>query len=193
MNDFLVEVSARHVHLSDFAVKTLFGEGYNLTFKKELSQIGQFVCNEKVCVVGEKGSFKSVSVLGPNRKDVQIELSKTDARKIGVNAPIKESGDLQESGSCKLIGPKGEIFLKKGVIVAKRHIHANEQDAANLGVKNGDVVFVNILTEQRGLIFKDVVVRVSNSFSLAMHIDTDEANAANVLKNSKGEIVKINF
>lgn len=192
MNDFLVEVSARHVHLSDFAVKTLFGEGYTLTFKKELSQIGQFVCNEKICVVGEKGSFKTVSVLGPTRKEVQVELSKTDARKIGIDAPIRESGDLEKSGACKLVGPKGEIFLNQGVIIAKRHIHANEQDAVKLGVKNGEVVFVNILTEQRSLIFKDVVVRVSNKFNLAMHIDTDEANAANVLKNSKGEIVKIN-
>lgn len=192
MNSFLVEVSARHVHLNDFAVKTLFGENYNLTFKKELSQIGQFVCNEKICVVGEKGSFKTVSVLGPTRKEVQIELSKTDAIKVGINAPIKESGDLKNSGACKLIGPKGELFLKQGVIIAKRHIHANEQDAANLKVKNGDVVFVNILTEQRSLIFKDVVVRVSNNFNLAMHIDTDEANAANVLKSCKGEIFKTN-
>lgn len=180
MKEFLVEVSARHVHLNRSAVEILFGEGYQLKFKKELSQKGQFVCFEKVVVQGEKGSFESVSILGPERDFVQVELSKTDARKIGVVAPIRESGDLNESGGCKLIGPKAELILKSGVIVAKRHIHANLEDAKELGVKDREIVCVDVMSEERRLVFKDVVVRVSKDFSLAMHIDTDEANAANV-------------
>ena len=193
MNDeILVEVSARHVHLNREAVEILFGEGYELTFKKKLSQKGQFVCEEKVAVVGEKSSFKKVSVLGPERKNVQVEISKTDARTIGVEAPIKESGDLNGAAACKLIGPKGEMELKNGVIVAKRHIHASNEDALKLGVKNGDNVSVEVLTKERSLIFKDVIVRVSNEFTLAMHIDTDEANAANVITTAKARIVNLN-
>lgn len=190
--EILVEVSARHVHLNREAVEILFGKGYELKFKKDLSQKGQFVCEEKVCVVGEKASFKKVSVLGPERKNVQVEISKTDARTIGVDAPIKESGELKNAASCKLVGPEGELELKNAVIVAKRHIHASNEDALKLGVKNGDIVLVEVLTKERGLIFKDVVVRVSNEFNLAMHIDTDEANAANVSTTAKAKIFKLN-
>ncbi len=191
--EILVEVSARHVHLNREAVEILFGKGYELTFKKALSQKGQFVCEEKVAVVGGKSSFKKVSVLGPERKNVQVEISKTDARTIGVEAPIKESGDLNGAASCKLVGPNGELELKNGVIVAKRHIHASSEDALKLGVKNGDIVSVEVLTRERALIFKDVVVRVSNEFNLAMHIDTDEANAANVITTAKAKIINLNW
>ncbi len=190
-NKFLIETSARHVHLNKEALNLLFGEGYVLRPKKELSQKGQFVCEEKIAVVGEKASFKSVSILGPERKDVQVEISKTDARNIGVEAFIRESGDLKGTAGCKLIGPKGELILKEGVIVAKRHIHANFDDAEKMQLKNGDIVFVNVLSQDRGLIFKDVVVRVNDSYSLAMHIDTDEANAANIISTCTGEIFKV--
>lgn len=186
---FMVEVSARHVHLNKEAVKLLFGEGYSLKVKKNLSQKGQYVCEEKVAVVGLKGSFKAVSVLGPERDYVQVEISKTDARTIGVDAPICESGNLNGSGKCKLIGPKGELELKQGVIVAKRHIHASKEEALKLGAKNGEIVSVLISSKERSLVFNDVVVRVSDEYSLAMHIDTDEANAANVAGDTKGELV----
>ena len=192
MKRFLVEVSARHIHLNREAVEILFGKGYELKVKKYLSQKGQFVCFEKIAVQGERGRFEAVSVLGPERDFVQVELSKTDARNIGVVAPIRESGDLYESGGCKLVGPKAEIVLEKGVIVAKRHIHANLEDAKELGVKDKDIVCVNVISEERGLIFKDVLVRVSKDFNLAMHIDTDEANAANVAANCEAEIVNLN-
>ena len=188
---FLIETSARHVHLNRMAVEVLFGEGYSLNVKKDLSQKGQFVCEEKVAVVGEKSRFNSVSVLGPEREEVQVEISKTDARSIGVEAFIRESGDLKGTAGCKLVGPKGELILKEGVIVAKRHIHANFEDAKEMKVSNGEIVFVNVLSQDRGLIFKDVVVRVSNSYSLAMHIDTDEANAANIISTCMGEIFKV--
>lgn len=187
---FMVETSARHVHLSPADLATLFGEGYKLTWKKDLSQPGQFACEERVTVVGPKKELKGVSVLGPERKQTQVELSMTDARSIGIAAPIRESGDLAGSGACKLIGPKGEIEISEGVIVAKRHIHATTADAEALGVKNGDIVSVKLDTDGRSLIFGDVVVRVSDSYALAMHIDTDESNAASCPRDAVGEIVK---
>ena len=140
---FMVETSARHVHLSPADLETLFGAGYELTWKKDLSQPGQFACEERVTVVGPKKELKGVSVLGPVRKQTQVELSMTDARSIGIAAPIRESGDLAGSGACKIIGPKGEIEISEGVIVAKRHIHATLAEAEALGVKNGDIVSVD--------------------------------------------------
>ncbi|MEG2081179.1 MAG: PduL/EutD family phosphate acyltransferase, partial [Oscillospiraceae bacterium] len=125
----LIETSARHVHVSDEALKILFGEGYELTKKKDLSQPGQFACEERVAVVGSKGSFPAVSILGPVRPDTQVELSASDARSIGVSAPVRESGDIEGSGACKIVGPKGEIDIDRGVIVAKRHIHMTPEDA----------------------------------------------------------------
>lgn len=187
---FIIETSARHVHVTKEALETLFGEGYELTVKKNLSQPGQFACEERVAVVGPKGQFPAVSILGPVRPETQVELSASDARSIGVSAPIRESGDIIGSGSCKLVGPKGEVELSEGVIVAKRHIHATPEDAEALGVKDKDIVNVKVDSYDRSLIFGDVVVRVSPKYALAMHIDTDESNAACVTPGMQVEIVK---
>lgn len=167
----------RHVHLSQQDLETLFGEGYQLTNKKDLSQPGQFACTERVDVVGSKKTLAGVTILGPVRGKSQVELSLTDARSIGVDAPIRESGDVAGSGSCRLVGPKGEVELKEGVIAAKRHIHMTPADAEAFGVKDKDVVSVRIASAGRSLVFGDTVVRVSPKFALAMHIDTDESNA----------------
>ena len=187
---FMVETSARHVHVSQADLETLFGAGYELTKKKDLSQPGQYACEERVTIVGSKKELAGVSILGPVRKETQVELSLTDARSIGVTAPVRESGDLAGSGACRIIGPKGEIEITQGVIAAKRHIHATTKDAAALGVSNGDIVSVRIDTDGRSLIFGDVVVRVSDSYALAMHIDTDESNAAGCGRDVQGEILK---
>lgn len=190
-NQVLVEISARHVHLSKKDLETLFGEGYELTVKKDLSQPGQFACEERVKVIGTKGEFPAVSILGPCRKATQIELSLTDARSIGVSAPVRESGDIAGSGACKLVGPAGEVDLTEGVIAAKRHIHATTADAEKMGLTNGQIVQVEIPTSNgRNLTFGDVVVRVSDSYALAMHIDTDEANAAGMAPNTMGTVIK---
>ena len=186
---FVVETSARHVHVTQEDLETLFGKGHELTKKKDLSQPGQFACEEKVTIVGSKKEMKA-SILGPVRPETQVELSLTDARSIGVDAPIRESGDVAGSGACKLVGPAGEVELKEGVIAAKRHIHATPEDAEKLGVKDKDVVSVKIDTEGRSLVFGDVVVRVSPKYALAMHIDTDESNAAACGREGFGEIVK---
>ena len=187
---FLVETSARHVHVTQEHLEILFGKGYELTKKKDLSQPGQYACEERVTVVGPKKELKGVSILGPVRKATQVELSLTDARSIGVAAPVRESGDVAGSAGCKLIGPAGEVELTEGVIAAKRHIHATPADAEQLGVKNGDIVSVKVDTDGRSLVFGDVVVRVSDSYALAMHIDTDESNAANCKGEVYCEIVK---
>lgn len=187
---FLVETSARHVHVTQEHLEILFGKGYELTKKKDLSQPGQYACEERVTVVGPKKELKGVSILGPVRKATQVELSLTDARSIGVAAPVRESGDVAGSAGCKLIGPAGEVELTEGVIDAKRHIHATPADAEQLGVKNGDIVSVKVDTDGRSLVFGDVVVRVSDSYALAMHIDTDESNAAGCGREQYGEIVK---
>ena len=186
---FVVETSARHVHVTQEDLETLFGKGHELTKKKDLSQPGPFACEEKVTIVGSKKEMKA-SILGPVRPETQVELSLTDARSIGVDAPIRESGDVAGSGACKLVGPAGEVELKEGVIAAKRHIHATPEDAEKLGVKDKDVVSVKIDTEGRSLVFGDVVVRVSPKYALAMHIDTDESNAAACGREVFGEIVK---
>jgi putative phosphotransacetylase len=188
--NFIVETSARHVHLTQEDLETLFGKGYELTKKKDLSQPGQYACEERVTVVGSKKELAGVSILGPVRAASQVELSLTDARSIGVVAPVRESGDIAGSGACKLVGPCGEVELKEGVIAAKRHIHATPEDAEKLGVKDKDVVSVKIDTDGRSLVFGDVVVRVSPKFALAMHIDTDESNAAGCGREVYGEIVK---
>ena len=154
--EVMVEISARHVHVSQKDLEVLFGEGYKLTPKKDLSQPGQFACEEKVTVKGEKGELK-MSVLGPARKASQVEVSLTDARSIGVKAPIRESGDVAGSGACKIVGPCGEIEISEGVIVAKRHIHLTPEDAAEMGVKDKDVVWVKVDTDGRKAILGDVV------------------------------------
>ena len=188
--DFVVETSGRHVHVTQEDLETLFGKGYELTKKKDLSQPGQYACEERVTVVGSKKELAGVSILGPVRPATQVEISLTDARSIGVAAPIRESGDIAGSGACKLVGPAGEVELKEGVIAAKRHIHATPEDAEKLGVQDKDVVSVKIETGERSLVFGDVVVRVSPKFALAMHIDTDESNAAGCGREVYGEIVK---
>ena len=187
-NKILVETSARHIHLSEEHINTLFGEGHQLTVKKMLSQPGQFACEEKVTVVGTKGELK-MSVLGPARKASQVEVSLTDARSIGVKAPIRESGDVAGSGACTLVGPCGTVELTEGVIAAMRHIHITPEDAEALGVADKEIVSVKLDTP-RSLVFGDVVVRVSASYATAMHIDTDEANAAAAAGEVYGSIVK---
>ena len=189
-NKIMVETSARHVHVTKEDLAVLFGEGYQLTKKKDLSQPGQFACEERVAVIGPKSQFPAVSILGPERKQTQVEISASDARAIGVTAPVRESGDLKDSGACRIVGPKGEIEISEGVIIAKRHIHMTPADAAEYGCKDKDIVSVKIDSPERSLIFGDVVVRVSDSYALAMHIDTDESNAVLGGCEVWGEIVK---
>ncbi len=189
MKQFIVETSARHVHVSQADLETLFGAGYQLTPKKDLSQPGQYACAERVDVVGPKKTLTGVSILGPVRKETQVEISLTDARSIGVSAPIRESGDTAGSGACKLVGPCGEVELTQGVIAAKRHIHMTPADAAEMDVKDKDIVCVKVVTDGRSTIFGDTVVRVNEKFALAMHIDTDESNAAACGRAQMGEIV----
>ena len=185
----IVEISARHLHLSQEHLDILFGAGHQLTNKKDLSQPGQFACEEKVEVIGTKGSLK-MSVLGPVRPETQVELSLTDARSIGVKAPVRESGDIAGSGSCKLVGPKGEVVLTEGVIAAKRHIHITPEDAAAFGVSDKQIVSVQVACGNgRDLTFGDVVVRVSASYATRMHIDTDEANAASIAGEVEGVVI----
>ena len=189
-NKILVETSARHVHLTKEAVAALYGEGAELIVKKMLSQPGQFAtANEKLKLVGPKGEMM-VSVLGPTRPANQVELSFTDARALGLKAvPVRESGDVAGTPGIKLVGPAGEIDIAEGCIIAKRHIHMTPADAEGLGVTNGEVVKV-LVKSDRTTIFDDVVVRVSPSYALAMHIDTDECNAAAAFGEIYGEIVK---
>ena len=190
MSKVLVETSARHVHVSREDLDILFGEGYELTKKKDLSQPGQYACEERIAVIGPKGQFPGVSILGPVRPATQVEISASDARSIGVAAPVRESGDIAGSGACKLVGPKGEVELKEGVIVAKRHIHLTPDAAAEFGVEDKEIVNVKIESDGRCLIFGDVVCRVNPNFAPAMHIDTDESNAAFATPGMMGEIIK---
>lgn len=185
----LVEISARHVHVSEADLETLFGKGYKLTPKKDLSQPGQFACEERVTVVGPKKELAGVSILGPCRPATQVEISLTDARSIGVKAPIRESGDVADSGACRLVGPCGEVELSEGVIAAKRHIHMTPEDAEKYGIVDKQIVSVKIPTDGRALVFDDVVARVSASYKLAMHLDTDEANAAAIPGGCTGIIL----
>lgn len=184
-----VGVSARHIHLTQSDVETLFGEGYELTKKKELMG-GQYASNETVTIVGLKlRAIENVRILGPVRKASQIEISATDALKLGVKAPVRESGDIKGSAPMAVVGPKGVIYLKEGCIIAKRHIHMSPQDAKAAGVTNGQTVSVRTNNE-RGSIFDQVTVRVDPSYTLEMHIDTDEANAASIKTGDCVAIVK---
>ncbi|MCM1055725.1 MAG: phosphate propanoyltransferase [Bacteroides sp.] len=190
MSKILVETSARHVHVTKETLEVLFGKDAVLTKKKDLSQPGQFACEERVTVVGPKKSLANVSILGPCRSTDQVELSATDARSVGLPIAVRESGDIAETPGCKLIGPCGEVEIKEGVIVAKRHIHLTPETAEKLGVKNKDIVWVKIDTPERKAVLGDVVVRVSENFADAMHIDTDESNAVGAVPDLYGEIVK---
>lgn len=189
--EFIVETSARHVHVTKETLETLFGEGHELTKKKDLSQPGQFACEERVTVVGPKKELANVSILGPCRAADQIELSATDARSIGIAALVRESGDVVGSGACKLVGPCGEVEVSEGVIVAKRHIHLTPADAEELGVENGEIVAVKIESADRTAILCDTVCRVSEKYAKAMHIDTDESNAVGAGRAQTGVIVKL--
>ena len=173
----IAETSARHVHLTAEHVDILFGKGHTLTHKKDLSQPGQFACEERVNIEGPKSTLKNVIILGPTRPATQVELSLTDARSIGITAPIRESGDIDGSASVKLIGPAGEVVIDEGAIAAKRHIHLTPESAAANGVSDKEIVMVKLDTA-RPLIFDDVVCRVSEKFAPAFHMDTDESNAA---------------
>ena len=185
----MVEASARHLHISAEHLKVLFGEDAVLSNKKDLSQPGQYATNERVEVVGPKGSLV-MTILGPTRPETQIEVALTDARKLGINAPIRESGDLAGTPGCTLKGPAGEVTIEKGVIIAKRHIHFNVEEAAAAGVVDKQIVSVKVGKEgERSTIFGDVVVRVSPSYAGAMHIDTDESNAAALAGTVDGEII----
>lgn len=189
-NGVLIETSARHVHVTEADLKVLFGENATLTFKKALSQPGQFACEERVTLVGPKKQIANVSILGPVRSATQVEISATDARTLGVDIAIRESGDLKGTPGCKLVGPCGEIDLTEGVIVAKRHIHMTPEDAVELNLTDKEIVSVKVVNEYRSLVFGDVVVRVRSDFSKAMHIDTDESNAGFIAPGTIGEIVK---
>lgn len=185
-----VETSARHVHLSQADLEKLFGAGYQLCQMKALSQPGQYACQERVTIVGPKRQLENVIILGPTRKNTQVELSLTDARGIGIIAPVRESGDIAGTPGCKIIGPKGEIEISEGVIAAKRHIHMTPEDAKEFGVDDKQTVQVAVENEGRAIIFGDVVIRVSDKFATFMHIDTDECNAAGGVLTSQGAIIK---
>ena len=188
-NKVLVETSARHIHLTEEAVKVLYGADAELTVKKMLSQPCQFACaNEKITLVGPKGQL-TVSVLGPTRKANQVELSFTDARALGLaGVPVRESGDVAGTPGLKMVGPAGEVDITEGVIIAKRHIHMTPEDAKAFGVEDKQVVKVKI-NSARTTIFDDVVCRVHPTYALAMHIDTDECNAACAFGEVYGEVI----
>ena len=194
----LVETSARHVHVTQETLEVLFGKGHQLEVRKMLSQPGKFASTDKVEVIGYNKKDPSaprpsakLSILGPVRDHNQVEVSFTDARTLGLSAPVRESGDIAGSGKCTLRGPAGEVDLEEGVIIAKRHIHMTPADAKEFGVENGQIVSVLVDTGSgRKTIFGDTVIRVSPKYALAMHIDTDECNAACAFGEVYGTLVK---
>ena len=185
----LIETSARHVHLSEEGLESLFGKGFSLEIKKELSQPNQYASHQRVELVGPKGAISNVIVLGPIRKETQVEVSLTDSRKLGLNCFIRSSGDIENTTGCQLVGPKGTVNLKRGVIIAKRHVHLDTKLAIENSLKDNQIVNVRIQTKERSLIFDDVIVRVSDDFFPAMHIDTDESNAAGLFEITYGKIL----
>ena len=189
-NTVIVETSARHIHVSREDLDILYGKDYQLTNKKDLSQPGQFACEERLNLVGPKGELKNISILGPERKATQVELSLTDARALGIKVPVRESGDIDNTPGLKLVGPKGEVEIPMGAIAAKRHIHLTPADAEEMGLVDKQIVSVKVETADRTTTFGDVVVRVHPNFAAAMHIDTDEANAAAISGTVNGEIIK---
>ncbi|MCK9536690.1 MAG: phosphate propanoyltransferase [Bacilli bacterium] len=189
-NKILIEISARHVHVTDEDLLILFGKDTKLTFKRALSQPGQFAAEERVTLVGPKRSISNVIILGPTRKKTQVEISATDARNLGVDGIIRESGDLRGTPGIKIVGPAGEIDLQEGVIVAKRHIHVNPEEAEKYYLNDNEVVSVHVINDTRSITYHDVVVRVRDDFLAAMHIDTDEANAGAIEPGTYGRIIK---
>jgi propanediol utilization protein len=186
-----IETSARHIHVSEKDFKQLFGEDAALHYVHELSQPGQYLCQERITVVGPKGRFENVAILGPYRKETQIELSMTDTRKIGVPGVIRQSGDVKDTPGCKLIVGEKELEIDRGVIVAKRHIHMTPGDAIKMRLKDNEEVFVITQSFDRALIYANVVVRISWDYQLSMHVDTDEANAFAGDENPHGVVLKL--
>ncbi|WP_376769537.1 phosphate propanoyltransferase [Paenibacillus plantarum] len=183
-----IGVSARHIHLSQTDLVALFGEGYELSNFKDLSQPGQFAAQETVAIIGPKGQFDKVRILGPIRPQTQIEVSRTDAFTLGIHPPVRESGKIEGTPGLRVIGPKGEVTLEQGVIVAARHIHFHTSDANQWGIQDKQLLRVHLRGE-RPLVFEDVIARVSDQFALDMHIDTDEGNAAGVKTGDKAELL----
>lgn len=183
-----VGVSARHIHLTQEHIETLFGAGAELTVFKPLSQPGQYAANETVAVYGPKGSFEKVRILGPARKATQLEVSRTDAFALGLKPPVRESGKIDGTPGIRIVGPAGEVTVEQGVIVAARHIHFHTTDAERWGIRDKQLLRVRVGGE-RGLVFENVIARVSEHFALDMHIDTDEGNAAGVATGDEGEII----
>ena len=184
-----VEASGRHVHLTRAHVDALFGKGHQLTPVKDLSQPGQFACKERVTIIGPKGKLSNVAVLGPERPETQVELSKTDARILGIDAPIRESGHIENTPGIIIASENAQIQTDKGTIIAMRHVHLTPEDARKFGVNDRDIVQVKLFTDRK-LIFDDVVVRVSDKYASYMHIDYDEANACNLGGKTLGRIIK---
>ena len=183
----LVEVSAHHIHLSQEHVEALFGPGHQLTRHADLSQPGQYACKEQLTIVGPKGRIERVRVLGPTRKATQVEIAMTEQFKLGIHPPIRESGDIAGSPGCTLEGPAGSVAIERGVICALRHVHMTPADALRYGLKDKCTVRVRVPGD-REMVFGDVRIRVDPNFALAMHIDTDEANAANLRTGTQGFI-----
>lgn len=184
-----IALSNKHIHLSQEHVEILFGEGYELTKMKDLSQPGQYACEEKVDVVGPKGTLAGVRVLGPARSNTQLEISLSDGFKLGVKAPIKDSGDVEGTPGAKIVGPKGEVEMEQGIIVAARHIHMHTDDAKDFGVEDKQRVSIKV-GGMRGLVFDNVLVRVSPKFALEMHVDVEEGNAAAIRNGDLVELIK---
>lgn len=188
--DVLVEISARHAHVTQVDLETLFGPGATLTETKPLSQPGQFATAQKVDVVGPRNTIKGVTILGPVRSATQVEVSATEARTLGLKAPVRESGNISGSAGATLVGPAGSVTISEGVIIAKRHVHFSVEEAIEYGVQDKEIIMLKVTSDDRSLIFDDVVVRVHPTFKAAVHIDTDEANAAGLVGETIGEIVK---
>ena len=186
-----IETSARHIHISKEDFETLYGKDAQLHYIKELSQPGQYLCRERLNVIGPRGTFENMAIIGPFRKETQIELSLTDTRKLGIPGIIRQSGDIEGTPGCILRGPEGELEISRGVIVAKRHIHMTPDNALTLNVRDNDEVFVLTKSYGRALIYADVVVRVSWDYRLAMHVDTDEANAFSSDAEPYGVIIRL--
>jgi putative phosphotransacetylase len=184
----LVEVSHRHIHLAKEDIDSLFGIGYQLESLKQLSQSEEFATKETVTLINEDKKLEKVRVIGPKRKQTQVELSRTDANNLKLDVPLKESGDLDHTPGIEVEGPQGKIKLEKGLIIAKRHLHCSTQEAKELNLTDGNVISIKIPGE-RGLIFNEVVVRIHDNYTLSVHLDRDEANAAGIDKEVYGELV----
>jgi putative phosphotransacetylase len=184
-----VGLSNRHIHVSQADLDVLFGQGYELKKFKDLSQPGQYAAEEKVDIVGTKGTLKGVRILGPVRKETQIEISLADGFVLGVNPPVRDSGDLIDSPGAKVVGPMGEVIIEKGVIAASRHIHMHTSDAENFGVVDKEVVSVKV-EGKRGLVFDNVLVRVNKEYALEMHVDVEEGNSAGLKNGTMVELIK---